>query len=344
AERAMSPARGFVARPARAKEAEFCGRCHADAAFMKKYNPAARVDQVAEYRTSVHGQRNAKGDVHVATCTDCHGVHGIRQSSSPKARTYPTNVPDTCGACHSDAARMSPYGRKGDPVADWRTSVHAESLLKRGDLSAPACNDCHGNHGAVPPGVTSVAFVCGQCHGREAGLFRESFKKALFDATGASECVTCHGNHAIPRPGDHLIGTGEGTTCAQCHQPGDACDQQSVQIRAAIDRYAKELEDARALLERAEHAGMEVSEAVFNLKNDGVSGLVETRALVHSFATDRLVKRAEEGIEAAARGRAAGEAALAELQFRRKGLAVSVAFIGVLLVGLYLKIREVDRP
>src|SRR6266540_7241295 len=32
-----------------------CGRCHSDAQFMKRYNPALRVDQVAEYATSVHG-------------------------------------------------------------------------------------------------------------------------------------------------------------------------------------------------------------------------------------------------------------------------------------------------
>jgi hypothetical protein len=322
---------------------EFCGRCHADAAFMKKFNPAARVDQVAEYRTSVHGARNAKGDAQVATCTDCHGVHGILPISNPRSKTYPTNVPDTCGACHADAARMAPYGRTGNPVAEWRTSVHAETMFKRGDISAPVCNDCHGNHGAVPPGVTSLAFVCGQCHGREATLFRESFKKALFDATGASECLSCHGSHAIQKPGDHMIGTGKGTTCGQCHQPGDACDQQSVRIRAAIDDYSKALDAAQATLERAGLAGMEVSEALFNLRKEGVTGLVETRALIHSFDPDRLIQRAGEGVKAADLGRAAGEAALAEVQFRRKGLAVSVGFIGLLLVGLYLKIREVDR-
>ncbi len=343
AERAMNVAKGFVARPPRARVAEFCGRCHGDAAFMKRFNPAARVDQVAEYRSSVHGVRNAKGDTQVATCTDCHGAHGIRPTSNSRSKTHPTNVPDTCGACHADAARMAPYGLTGNPVEAWRKSVHAEAMFKRGDLSAPVCNDCHGNHGAVPPGVTSLAFVCGQCHGREATLFRESFKKALFDATGASECITCHGNHEIPRPGDRMIGTGKGTTCGQCHQPGDACDQQSVRIRAAIDGYSKALYDAQATLQRAEEAGMEVSEALFNLKNEGVTGLVETRALIHSFDPDRLIRRAGEGVQAADRGRAAGEEALAEVQFRRKGLAVSVGFIGLLLAGLYLKIREVDR-
>lgn len=340
---AMSPARGFVPRPERRRVAEFCGRCHSDAAFMKRFNPAARVDQVTEYRSSTHGRRNAAGDVKVATCTDCHGAHGIRPVADPRSSAYPANVPATCGRCHADPALRAAYGRTTDPLADWGRSVHAEALLKRGDLSAPACNDCHGNHGAVPPGVTSLAFVCGQCHGREALLFRESFKKDLFDATGASECVTCHGNHEIRHPNDRWIGTGKGAVCAQCHEPGDTCDQQSVLIRSALDEYTQALDLAQDVLERASRAGMEVSEARYTLKKEGVSGLVETRALIHSFDTDRLVGRAEEGVRVARAAQAEGERALAELRFRRRGLAVSLGLIALLLIGLYLKIRDVDR-
>lgn len=343
ADKAMDPKKGFVARPARKAMAEFCGKCHSDAAFMKTFNPAARVDQVAEYRTSVHGAKNAAGDEKVATCINCHGVHGVQPVSSPKSPAYPTNVPETCGGCHGDAALMSSYGLKGNPPEEWKKSVHGEALLVKGDLSAPACNDCHGNHGAIPPGVTSLAFVCGQCHGREAMLFRESFKKKLFDESGASECITCHSNHEIHHPTDRLIGTGTGTVCSQCHSPGDTCDVQSVEIRKSIDAYVKALDEARDVLGRAERAGMEVSGSVFSLKKEGVSGLVETRALIHSFDTARLTKRAEDGMQVVAKARQEGEAALEEVQFRRKGLAVSLVFIGVLLAGLWLKIREVDR-
>ena len=69
-----------------------------------------------------------------------------------------------------------------DQLARWQQSVHARALVERGDLSAPTCNDCHGNHGAMPPGVESVTFVCGQCHGREASLFRASAKHEGFVA------------------------------------------------------------------------------------------------------------------------------------------------------------------
>ncbi len=54
---AMDEAKGYIGRPSPAQVPEICGRCHSDAGFMRQYNPGLRVDQVAEYVTSVHGQR-----------------------------------------------------------------------------------------------------------------------------------------------------------------------------------------------------------------------------------------------------------------------------------------------
>ena len=62
-------------------------------------------------------------------------------------------------------------------IEQWRQSVHGQALLEKGDLTAPACNDCHGNHGAMPPGVDSVANACGTCHGKIANLFAETRMK-----------------------------------------------------------------------------------------------------------------------------------------------------------------------
>src|SRR5215470_7737920 len=49
--------KGWKGKPSRLSIPEFCGRCHSDAVFMKTINPHARVDQLSEYRTSVHGKR-----------------------------------------------------------------------------------------------------------------------------------------------------------------------------------------------------------------------------------------------------------------------------------------------
>jgi cytochrome c553 len=158
----------YVGSPERQAIPAFCGRCHSDPKFMKRYNPAARVDQVREYWTSHHGRALA-GDTRVACIT-------AASTDPPRRRhavaVYPKQVAETCGRCHSDSQRMAgsttPDGRPlpVDQQARWRRSVHAAALFERDDLSAPTCNDCHGNHGATPPGLDSIAFVCGQCRPR----------------------------------------------------------------------------------------------------------------------------------------------------------------------------------
>jgi cytochrome b6 len=256
---AMDPAfatNPYLGVPDRTQIPGYCGRCHSDPNFMRRYRPEARIDQEREYWTSHHGLGLKEGKTDVATCVDCHGVHGIYGPTNPESPVYPTQVAETCNACHGDAERMKnatlPDGRPlpVDQYARWRQSVHATTLLDRGDLTAPTCNDCHGNHGATPPGFDSVTFVCGQCHGREAELFRESPKHNLFvqhrdflDGAGQescaacheapdpaafftgevsfSECTACHGNHSIIRPTVALLAPLPPTPCSFCHEvPG----------------------------------------------------------------------------------------------------------------------------
>lgn len=245
-----NPYRGV---PARREIPELCGRCHSDPRFMRRYQPDPRVDQVREYWTSRHGQSLQAGDEKVATCVDCHGSHGILGSRDRESPIHPTKVAETCRRCHGDPEYMAGYTTDGgeplpvDQYARWIQSVHATALFEREDLTAPTCNDCHGNHGAAPPGLDSIAFVCGQCHGREAELFRASAKQDgyeehnayLADADGCaschefpepqvsraevhsfSECATCHGNHAVVRPTVAMLAPLPQAPCTFCH--GDA--------------------------------------------------------------------------------------------------------------------------
>ncbi|MGE5693056.1 MAG: hypothetical protein ACM3YF_04675, partial [Candidatus Zixiibacteriota bacterium] len=68
----MSPAKGFIGVPKPQQLPAFCARCHSDVEYMKHYNPKLPTDQLAQYKTSVHGKRLAKGDTLVATCISCH--------------------------------------------------------------------------------------------------------------------------------------------------------------------------------------------------------------------------------------------------------------------------------
>jgi hypothetical protein len=246
------PDHPYAGVPERAAIPAACGSCHSDPVFMRRFDPGERTDQEELYWTSQHGLALAGGDTGVATCVDCHGAHGIRRPVDPASPVHATRVADTCASCHADpehmAGRTLSDGRPlpVDQFARWRQSVHAVALLEREDLSAPTCNDCHGNHGAAPPGVGAVAFVCGQCHGREAELFRASAKRdallehgeLLADAgtegcaachmepepqatlTGVRslvECETCHGNHMVVRASVALLSPLPDAPCTFCH-------------------------------------------------------------------------------------------------------------------------------
>ena len=97
----------------------------------------------------------------------------------------------------------------------------AERLMDKGDLGAPSCNNCHGNHGAVPPAVSSVANACGTCHGKIADLFADTRMKHCFVEANLPGCATCHGSHAIHRPSDEMVGMEKGAVCATCHAGGN---------------------------------------------------------------------------------------------------------------------------
>ena len=124
--KAHDVARGYKGKPSGSAVVATCARCHSDAEFMRNFAPRQRVDQAAEYATSVHGKRLADGDQKVATCANCHGAHGIRRVNDAKSPVFPTNVANTCAACHANASHMAGYTlANGQPLptnqlADYR--------------------------------------------------------------------------------------------------------------------------------------------------------------------------------------------------------------------------------
>jgi predicted CXXCH cytochrome family protein len=310
---------------------------------MRRYNAEIRVDQVARYATSVHGLRlNEFDDPKVATCSSCHRAHAIRPASDPLSSVHPRNVARTCARCHSDSTYMEEYGIPTDQDEKYEASIHWEMISVEQDLSAPTCNDCHGNHGAAPPGVSWVGNTCGGCHMVMAELFEQSLHARLFPMLGAPGCAACHDNHEVVRAGDEMLGLGEEAVCSRCHQAGTVNGDRAAEMRAMIDSLRLEYDTATALLFRAESAGIEVSEAQFELTG-AMTALVEARAAVHSFDIGQVEEKVVEGLEVALNASERGRQAHQELRFRRVGLALSVLIIVSLLVGLVLKIRQIEE-
>jgi len=334
--------KGYRGAPDHYQIPEFCGRCHSDAAYMRNHNPSLPTDQLDKYRTSVHGQLLfGKRDAKVADCVSCHSVHEIAGGKIPHSATYPTNLPFTCGKCHSDSAYMAPYGIPTDQVAKFQQSVHGQALLEKNDLGAPSCNSCHSNHGAAPPGVASLAAVCGNCHAFEAQAFLKSPHREAFEANDFPMCETCHSNHLVEKPDDRMIGPGDGSTCMECHAVDDGTRAFLVADSAShlIGKLVAAHDSARTLVVEAAAKGMMTTDEEFALKEVNQL-LIQTRTLVHAFALDELAPKAEAGLAKADSLQGNAAALIDDYYFRRKGLALATLFITIAAIALYLKIRK----
>jgi cytochrome c553 len=339
---AMSKAAGFRGKILRSQIPELCGRCHSDAAFMRKYNPSLRTDQLSQYKTSVHGKLFAKGDTKVAVCIDCHGVHGLRPASDTRSKVHPLNVAGTCSRCHANASYMKGYSIPTDQFAQYSTSVHHDALVVRGDVSAPTCTTCHGNHGAAPPGVDSVQNVCSKCHVFQDQMYDKSSHKATFQSAGLPGCVVCHGNHGISHPTDAKLGTGPQATCMQCHTSGDVCDQVRAEMLSGLTHLDGSIKEADRVLGVAESSGMEVSQARLD-EDQARDALTKARVTIHSFRKDLVNQDIQEGLNLAAKNLQAGKNALAERDYRRRGLGFALVFILVVVMGLFFYIRQIEH-
>lgn len=336
--------KGFRGVPSYRDVPKFCARCHADTEYMRNHDPSMPTDQYEKYKTSIHGKLlYNNGDTKVANCVSCHSVHEIGDGSMPNSSTYPTNLPNTCGKCHADVAYMTGYDIPTSQLDDYKASVHGQALLERNDLGAPACNDCHGNHGAAPPGVQSLAAVCGNCHAYEAELFLESPHAEAYAENEFPMCETCHSNHRIVEPSDAMVGTSEPAVCVSCHSADDGTTAFAVadSVSKALGRLRAAHKGAAEILDEAILKGMMTTDEEFALK-EIEQIMIRSRSLVHAFDASDLVAKTEEGIAKADSVKTNSAALIDDYYFRRQGLGWATLFITIVAIALFLKIRKLD--
>ncbi|MCO6437933.1 MAG: cytochrome b/b6 domain-containing protein [Phycisphaerae bacterium] len=216
-----------------------CRRCHGKVDLAKKYYQLSAAF-VSTYHISVHGTSAIPGSSVAATCEDCHaaaGSNGKRSAhlilgpASPKSSIYYFNIPNTCGRCHKAI------------VKDYWAGIHGQ-LVARGEVGAPVCTRCHGEHGIFritdprsPVSPTQVAVqTCSPCHdsvvlsqryglpGGRLNTYVGSYHglKARAGDTLVANCASCHGAHRVLPSSDPDSSINQGNlqhTCGHCH-PG----------------------------------------------------------------------------------------------------------------------------
>jgi len=340
---AMDPAKGYKPPPGDLEIPAFCGVCHSNIEYMKQYDPTLPTDQFTLYRTSIHGKRlYGQKDTKVAVCTDCHGTHLILPASDSRSPVYHNNIPFTCHSCHSDKVYMRGYNIPTSQFENYANSVHGKLVLEKGDKSAPACNDCHGNHGATLPNLASVSAACGHCHANNQEFFNESPHKEPWSELGLPECEQCHGNHLILPTTDEMVGISPGALCVECHDEASGGYAAADSISHLLDSLKIALNVTDSLISKAKNLGVESGQASFDL-GPTKDALIRARSEVHTFTPGRVADVVKPGIETSLAIQQRVVASLKDVKVRQIGLGMSSVLIILLIVALWLKIKQADR-
>ncbi len=342
ANEAHSLTAGYIGVPEPGGIPPLCAACHANPEYMITQNPQLPVDQYEKYWTSRHGELLQMGLRKVATCSSCHTAHNVRLASDPLSSIYPANIPYTCGGCHASPSYMAGFPIPTDQLAKYAASVHGKALLEKEDLGAPACNDCHGNHGAIPPGAESLSHVCGLCHALNADLFAKSPHADVFAIQELPQCAVCHGHHAIAAPSAEMFAMGADSPCIECHHPDDEGWDTGKEMYATVEGVKQVRSEAETVLDKAQNLGMDVSDARFLLQ-DFRKNVLQLRTLSHELDLKQYKEKAKEARGQAETALEMAKSAIGEYHYRRKGLAVSLLLSLPVIALLFLKIRSLNR-
>ena len=155
-----------------------CVDCHTDVKSSAHETPPQHItcatchaDEQAAYERSFHAKAVQDGNASAATCVDCHGSpHALLPASDPKSRVHHSNIPGTCGACHSQKFVMEGSGLRVQTVSSYEQSVPGHAVAN-GSEKAAVCTDCHGTHEILdakdsksPIFKFNVPVTCGKCH------------------------------------------------------------------------------------------------------------------------------------------------------------------------------------
>ena len=215
-----------------------CVDCHTDVKSAAHETTPKKIscatchsDEQAAYDRSFHAKAVQGGNTHAATCVDCHGSpHELLAAGDPKSKVHHTNIPATCGACHSQKFVMEDGGQSAQMVASYEQSVHGHAVAN-GSEKAAVCTDCHGTHEILdakdsksPVFKFNVPLTCGKCHNTISAEFQQSIHGQAV-AKGnwqAPVCTDCHGIHSIKAHNDPNSPVSAQNvaqaTCARCHE------------------------------------------------------------------------------------------------------------------------------
>ncbi|UCE26532.1 MAG: cytochrome c3 family protein [Candidatus Coatesbacteria bacterium] len=320
-----------------------CAGCHSDLTAMRQYG--LPTDQMSLYLTSRHGDRLVNfGDVKAASCADCHGAHLVLPANDPASKANRFNIPATCAGCHSDKDIMAAYYLPADTFDKYSGSVHGKLLLEERITGVATCADCHGNHGAAPPGYAEIRNVCGKCHVNQELYFKMSphVEVPAGGPAAVSDCAVCHGYHSIKKPRPQMwLGTDDGQ-CGDCHAADSVGYRRASNIVKALNDAKGAIGDAKTAVKRAAEDGLFTEELEAEL-TEAETYITEAYPVAHSLDLSAVTDLTKESIIIAHRAETRIDQFKHEQGKRRNILIGVLAGLLLLIVLLELKRRRLFR-
>ncbi len=310
---------------------------HADPNQMRQYGLAA--DQLAEFRTSRHGELLlGQGNADAPTCTDCHDAHLILPPEDARSNVHPTNIPATCAVCHEDAQLMGRYGMPTGQLRQYRAGAHGIAVFERQNYAAPTCIGCHGSHAALPPKVTEIAHVCGDCHVLLArSLYQGPHGRPALGG-GFAGCLGCHTNHGTQRIADEAVAE----SCGACHDHESSAAALGDELEQRILHARAELETAAAAIDEMVLSGRDVADERFRLRA-ARSAFRQIAHVQHSLDLEQLEDLVRQVRTETERIRATAEHH-AEVQWEQKLWLAPIWFLTLAGLALaWFKLRELGH-
>jgi hypothetical protein len=143
-----------------------------------------------------------------------------------------------------------------------------------------------------------------------------------------------------------MLASGPGQLCGDCHREYAKTNPDCIKTADYFHDTITQLDQARtrfiAVSEKFAAKGLDV-EPINNELTELGDALKKSRTYVHSFSRNTFQQVTAPGEQAVQRTDALIDKAGQEYKYRQIGLAASIAVIGLLMLAIYLKLRQMEK-
>ena len=272
-------------------------------------------------------------------CAACHGNHGVVRPTVAMLSPLPETP---CVFCHEETVLLTPGAPDPQEQIERYEQVRDRLLQQASDRGLET--EQRFNWLVDQTTILEVHNVTGSSGREDKPSLRPEFER-LFTKFRIGKTTYTYPDPVTGEPIEARV-----RRCTSCHAGEDVLGEEAHGRTVAgqlIDRM-RDLTSRTARAERillaAQRGGVQTRDAAEQI-DGAVDTQIELEVLLHEFATGEdssFVAKYKEGIEHADAALAAGQDALGELGFRRRGLTVSLVIIFLVLLALGLKIRQLS--